>query len=118
MTIQFLKDAVGWGFALWLVGYGLGIALFIVVPVWAIGWILTPMGTAITLRVLLKKIKSESLSYYALIGAVWAVLAIVCDYFFLYKAFAPADGYYKFDVYLYYALTFLLPLTVGWWKQR
>jgi len=36
---------------------------------------------------------------------------------FIVKAFKPADGYYKLDVYLYYALTFALPLIVGWRKK-
>ncbi|HEY1303237.1 MAG TPA: hypothetical protein VGF24_06790 [Vicinamibacterales bacterium] len=35
-------------------------------------------------------------------------------YLFIVKALKPADGYYKLDVYLYYALTFLIPVTVGW----
>jgi hypothetical protein len=30
---------------------------------------------------------------------------------------SPAGGYYKADVYLYYALTFISPLIVGWWKR-
>ena len=36
--------------------------------------------------------------------------AIVLDYLLIVKALNPADGYYKLDVYLYYALTFILPL--------
>jgi hypothetical protein len=31
-------------------------------------------------------------------------------------AIKPADGYYKLDVFIYYALTLLVPLAVGWWK--
>ncbi len=42
---------------------------------------------------------------------------IIFDYFFLVKMFKPADGYYKLDVYLYYVLTFILPLVVGWGKK-
>jgi hypothetical protein len=37
---------------------------------------------------------------------------------FIVKLLNPADGYYKADVYLYYALTFISPLIVGWWKER
>ena len=44
------------------------------------------------------------------------LIAIVCDYFFLVKVFNAADGYYKLDVYLYYTLTFALPLFTGWKK--
>ena len=45
------------------------------------------------------------------------LIAVICDYFFLVKAFNPADGYYKLDVYLYYGLTFILPLAVGLGKK-
>jgi hypothetical protein len=40
----------------------------------------------------------------------------VFDYFFIVKAFNPPDGYYKLDVYVYYLLTFIIPVAVGWWK--
>jgi hypothetical protein len=39
-------------------------------------------------------------------------------FMFIVKAFNPPDGYYKADVYLYYALTFVAPLSVGWWRSR
>src|SRR3989344_3561377 len=118
MTKQFFKDAFGWGFILWLIGYALGMILFSIVPLSTIGWIIMPIGTIITLWVLFKKVRGDSFRYYAFLAVVWALIAIVFDYFFLVKAFKPADGYYKFDVYLYYALTFLLPLVVGWRKSN
>ena len=117
MNVQLLKDSLGWGFILWLIGYALGMILFSLVPTSMIGWIITPIGVAITLWVLWKKVHGDSLQYYALVAIVWTLIAIVFDYFFIVKAFQPADGYYKFDVYLYYALTFLLPLVVGWRKK-
>lgn len=116
MRAQLIKEAFGWGFLLWLVGYGLGILLFTIVPLWMIGWIITPIGTTITVWVLLKKIQSPAFTHYVWLAIVWTLIAVVCDYFFLVKAFKPADGYYKPDVYLYYALTFVLPLVVGWKK--
>jgi len=118
MDKQFYKDVLGWGFLLWLIGYLLGFALFAFVPVSLIGWIITPIGILITLWVLLKKVKSESFQYYIFIAVGWTVIAIAFDYLFLVTLLKPADGYYKLDVYLYYALTFLLPLIVGWWKLR
>lgn len=33
---------------------------------------------------------------------------------FIVKALKPTDGYYKPDVYLYYALTIAIPLVAGW----
>src|SRR3972149_10691761 len=111
---QFYKDALGWGFILWLIGYALGIMLFTVVPLSVIGWIILPIGTTITIWVLLKKVKGDSILYYLMLAIVWVLIATVFDYLFLVKAFKPADGYYKLDVYLYYVLTFVLPLGVGW----
>jgi len=117
MDKQFLKEAFGWGFALWLIGYILGILLFALVPPVAIGWVITPFGVGITLWVLLKKIKAGSIGHYAGIAVVWTLLAVALDYLFLVQIFKPADGYYKFDVYLYYFLTFTLPPLVGWHKK-
>ncbi|MFZ1549466.1 MAG: hypothetical protein WBB49_03825 [Microgenomates group bacterium] len=113
MSKQFYKDAFGWGSVLWLIGYILGILLFFVVSPSMIGWILTPIGTVITLWVLFKKIKSTSVQYYVMLAVVWTILAIALDYFLLVKVFNPADGYYKPDVYLYYILIFILPVVVG-----
>ena len=118
MNKQLLKDALGWGFVLWLIGYGLGIMLFSFVPLSLIGWIIMPIGIIIALWVLLKKIKSYKFGYYIILAIVWTLIAILFDYVFLVKAFKPEDGYYKLDIYLYYALTFALPLIVGWYKSK
>lgn len=117
MNRQLLKDTLGWGILLWLIGYVLGIILFMIVPPLLVGWIIMPIGTALTLWVLLKKIKSTTFQYYLLLAVIWTLIAIVFDYFFLVKVFKPTDGYYKLDVYLYYVLTFILPLIIGWSKK-
>lgn len=117
MNKQLLKDTLGWGILLWLIGYVLGIILFMIMPPSMIGWIIMPLGTIITLWVLIKKVKANSLQYYLMLAIVWTLLAVVFDYFFLVKVFKPADGYYKLDVYLYYILTFVLPLIIGWRKK-
>ncbi|MCE9643061.1 MAG: hypothetical protein K8Q97_01905 [Candidatus Andersenbacteria bacterium] len=116
MNKQFLKDSLGWGFLLWLIGYVLGFLLFVFVPASMIGWVIMPIGIIITLWVLLKKVQSNSFRYYLLVAIFWTLIAIVFDYVFLVKALKPADGYYKFDVYLYYVLTFALPIAVGIYK--
>lgn len=117
MNKQFLKDSFGWGLALWLIGYALGLVLFAFVPLSSIGWIITPIGTTATLGILLRKIKLNSLRYFMGLAAIWTLLAVVFDYLFIVKVFKPADGYYKLDVYLYYSLIILLPLAIGWWKK-
>lgn len=113
---QFFKDALVWGFVLWLIGYVLGIGLFMFVSPIMIGWVIMPVGIIITLWILLKKVQASSLWYYFFLAVVWVLIAVICDYFLLVKVFKPVDGYYKLDVYLYYALTFILPLLVGWRK--
>ena len=117
MNKQYLKDTLLWGSLLWLIGYILGIVLFMVVPTSLVGWVIMPIGTVITLWVLLKKIKLTFFQEYFFLAAIWTLIAIAFDYFFLVKIFNPADGYYKPDVYLYYALTFALPILVGWKKH-
>jgi hypothetical protein len=113
---QFYKDAFGWGFVLWLIGYLLGMILFFVVPVDMLGWVILPIGTVITLWVLFKRIKEDSSNYYLFLAIAWTLMAIVFDYLFIVKAL-NADGYYKLDVYLYYTLTFILPLAAYWRKK-
>lgn len=118
MNRQLVKDGFGWGFLLWLIGYLLGIILFVIVPPSKVGWVIMPIGTAITLWVLIKKIKVNLFQDYLKLAIIWTLIAIIFDYFFLVKVFKPADGYYKLDVYLYYFLTFTLPVIVGWRKEK
>lgn len=76
-------DALGWGVALWLVGYLLGIVLFFVLPTAMIGWFIMPFGILIILWVLLTRTKPETVRYYAILGVVWTVIAAVFDYLFI-----------------------------------
>src|SRR3989344_7614602 len=118
MNMQLLKDGLLWGFALWLIGYLLGFLFFAFVPVSLIGWFVMPIGIAVTVWVLMKYIKGTSLPYYVSLGAMWATIAVILDYFFLVQLLRPADGYYKLDVYVYYLLTFALPLIMYWFKKK
>lgn len=117
MNKQLLKDSLGWGFLLWVIGYGLGIGLFMVMPGPLIGWVIMPIGIIITLWVLIKKIKDTRMGYYLQLSIIWMLMAVIFDYLFIVKAF-HSDSYYKFDVYVYYGLTFGFPLIVGWRKNR
>lgn len=118
MNKRLIGDMLGWGTVLWFFGYVLGFLFFAFVPVALIGWFITPIATAVTVFVLWKYVKSDSLTYALTVGAVWTVLAIVLDYLFIVMLLNLEDGYYKFDVYLYYALTLLLPPLVYSLKQR
>lgn len=114
---QLVKNSLGWGFILWLIGYILSFILFFIVPLSFIGWTIMPIGIVVTLWVLFKKIKSEDFKHYLILSIAWTVIAVALDYLFIVKALNPADGYYKPAVYLYYGLTFVLPLFVGWRKR-
>jgi len=117
MDKQLIRDGVGWGFVLWLIGYVLGIVFFMLVSQSMIGWIIMPIGIVITVWVLLKKIKGKTLTYYLKIAVIWTLIAIILDYLFLVTLFKSKDGYYKLDVYLYYFSTFILPLLFGLRKR-
>lgn len=110
-------NTVFWGFVLWLFGYVLGFVFFAIVPAGQIGWYILPFGVAFTLWVLLKKIKREEFLCYIGLGAIWMLMAVALDYLFIVKLLKSA-AYYKPDVYVYYALTFLLPIAVGWQRFR
>ena len=113
--MRFFTDAVIWGSLLWLFGYVLGFVFFVFVPLDLIGWFIMPFGIAAALWILLTKVHGGSLWYYGMIALVWTLLAVVLDYFLLVQLLNPPDGYYKPAVYIYYALTFSLPLVVGRW---
>jgi len=115
---QIFFNTLKWGFILWLIGYALGFVFFALVPPAFIGWFIMPIGAAITLWVLFKKIEREKFTCYIGLAVIWTLMAVILDYFFIVKILKPADGYYKLDVYLYYALIFLLPLAVGWYKHK
>ena len=110
-------NTVAWGFVVWLVGYILGFVFFAIVPQEYIGWSIMPFGIAFTLWVLISKIKRERFKCYIGMAVIWTVLAVILDYVFLVKLLNAAS-YYKFDVYIYYTLTFVLPLCVGWYKFK
>jgi len=113
---QILLSNIFWGFVLWLFGYILGIVFFPIVPKEQIGFYILPLGVTLTLWVLFKKIKREEFMCYIGVGVFWTVIAIALDYLFIVKLFQSAN-YYKPDVYLYYVLTFALPILVGWYKK-
>jgi tellurite resistance protein TehA-like permease len=115
--LSVLKNTVFWGIVLWLIGYVLGIIFFMLVPKDLIGWFIFPIGIIVTLWVLLYKIKRDELLCYFGLGLIWTILAVLLDYLFIVILFNSPD-YYKLDVFLYYASTFLLPLIVGFYKFK
>jgi hypothetical protein len=118
MNKHLLMDSLGWGLILWLIGYILGFVFFFFLPPAVLGWAILPIGLALTLWVLLTRVKGTFFQYYFVLAVVWTLIAVVFDYLFLVQLLKPQDGYYKLDVYLYYFLTFVSPLAVSLWKRR
>jgi hypothetical protein len=117
-TSEKIKNMSVWGFILWLVGYLAGIVLFFVVPKDYIGWVITPLATVFTIWVLMHKVKRPELMCYFGTGFVWTVIAVILDYVFNVVLFKIGNSYYQPDVFLYYLLTFTLPIVVGYWKFK
>jgi hypothetical protein len=114
---KILLNTLIWGFVLWLFGYILGIIFFFLVPPDSIGWVILPFGVVFTAWVLLKKIERESFGCYVGLGLIWTIMAVILDYIFIVILFKSAS-YYKSDVFIYYLLTFILPLAIGWYKLK
>jgi hypothetical protein len=107
------RDVLGWGLLLWVAGYLLGFIFYAFVPAPFIGWFVMPFGVGLTCLVLWKRVRVDSIRDSLLLGIAWSAIAVACDYLFIVKLLNPPDGYYKFDVYMYYLLTFALPVAAA-----
>jgi len=116
--MQRIKDTAGLGILLWLIGYLASLALFFTPFVGIMGWILIAVFTPITIAITWWwfRARNLSLSYYAGVGIAWMAIAVVLDYLFIVLLFGSA--YYSPHVFLYYALTFLVPVGVGFVTLR
>lgn len=65
---------------------------------------------------LIRYVKREEFKCYVSVGVFWTLLAVFLDYIFIIRLLQATD-YYKLDVYVYYSLTFMLPVLVGWYKR-
>ena len=115
--MKIMLNTLFWGFIIWFFGYILGFVFYAFVPKNLIGWFVMPLGLVFTLCVLFKKIKREEFMCYIGLGVIWTILAVALDYVFLVKLLSATD-YYKLDVYMYYILTFVLPIIVGAYKFK
>ena len=115
-----LKDTACLGTFFWLLGYLASIVLYFSPLSYIMGWIITVVFTPFTILVtwwwFLKR-ERLPLKYYAGVGVAWMVIAVVLDYLFIVRLF-NATTYYAPDVFLYYALAFLIPVGVGWYLDR
>lgn len=109
-----LLDTLGLGFCLWLAGYLASFALFFILPKDVLGWVLFAVFAPLTVLVAYWRFHRRALpfGYFIKIAAAWTLIAIVFDYLFI-VLLLNAAGYYKLDVLVYYATTFLIPIAVG-----
>jgi len=115
---EWIKDTAGLGIVLWLIGYIASLVLFSSPLAGVMGWIITAIFTPVMIVITWWWFRERDLhlGYYAGVGVVWTVIAIVFDYLFIVLLFqAP---YYAPDVFLYYVLTFLIPVAVGVYLVR
>ena len=78
------------------------------------GWILLVIFTPVTIAITVwwfRKRERLPLAYYVKVGAAWVLIAVVLDYLFIVQLFQAT--YYGTDVFVYYAVTFLIPVGVG-----
>ena len=115
---QFARDALLPGTVLWLLGYLASLVLFVSPFADIMGWVLIAAFTPVTIAVAWWWFRARdlALTYYAGVGAAWTVIAVVLDYLFIVLLFQAT--YYEFDVFVYYALTFLIPVGVGLYLRR
>jgi hypothetical protein len=116
---QVVKDTAGLGTGLWLIGYLASLVLFFTPFAGIMGWILLVIFTPATIAITwwwFRQRETLSLQYYAGVGVAWVLIAVVFDYLFIVQLFQAA--YYEPDVFVYYALTFLIPVGVGLYLQR
>lgn len=116
---QWIKDTAGLGTGLWLIGYLASLVLFFTPFSEIMGWILLAIFTPVTVAITwwwFSKREHLNLQYYAGVGVAWVLIAVVLDYLFIVVAFQAT--YYGVDVFVYYAMTFLIPVGVGLYLLR
>lgn len=116
---QLIKDTALLGTALWLIGYIASLVLFVSPYASIMGWILLAVFTPVTMVIVywwFRKREHIPMKYYAGIGMVWVLIAIVLDYLFIVVLFQAT--YYGIDVFVYYAVTFVIPVGVGLFLNR
>jgi hypothetical protein len=111
---QWIQDTAGLGMVLWLIGYLASLAIFFSPYEGIMGWILIAVFTPVTIVITwwwFRQREHLSLQYYMGVGVAWTLIAVVLDYLFIVLLFQAT--YYGPDVFVYYALTFLIPVGVG-----
>jgi len=109
-----LIDTLGLGFVIWLIGYIASILLWGFISHDILGWVIFVIFIPLMAYMPYRRFRSrkETAGYYLLVALAWLLIALVFDYLFIVKLFDAKD-YYKLDIFVYYAVTFLAPLLIG-----
>jgi hypothetical protein len=115
---EWIKDTIGLGTFFWMLGYLASMVLFFSPFTGTMGWIITAVFTPFTIVITWWWFRARNLSlpYYAVVGTVWTMIAVVLDYLFIVLLFQAS--YYGPDVFVYYALTFFIPVAIGLYLTR
>lgn len=110
---DWITDTLGLGTAFWLFGYLASLVLFFSPAAEIMGWIITAIFTPVTIAITWWwfRARNRTLAYFAGVGIAWTVIAVVLDYLFIVRLFQAT--YYAPHIFVYYALTFLIPVGVG-----
>lgn len=113
-NVRIITDALGFGILLWMIGFSLGMILFPFVPVAYIGLPILLIVIPLTFLVSYYRFKRKGFTktYYLTVAALWLLIAVIFDYTFLVRGF-NVQNYYDLDIIVYYAMTFIIPLSVG-----
>ncbi|MEI6841243.1 MAG: hypothetical protein WCK53_08250 [Methanomicrobiales archaeon] len=115
---EWIKGTIVLGILLWLFGYLISIALFFSPVAGIMGWIITAIFTPVTVVVTWWWFRTRNLALtdYVLVGVLWTIIAVVFDYLFIVQLLRAS--YYGPDIFVYYILTFLIPIGVGLYLVR
>jgi hypothetical protein len=117
---QILRDTAGMGALLWLAGYLASMAVYfspLDYAVWGRVVLVLYIPPVIWITAWYFSGRDLPLWYYAGVGIAWSLTAVALDYPFIVLRFG-AWQYYTPDVYLYYALMFLVPVVIGMFYCR
>ena len=107
-------DIFVFGILIWLIGYIASLILFSFVPNNILGWILCLIFTPVTIIIAYFRFRNRKLKLFCYFMTVvfWMLIAMILDYLFIVRLFHSVN-YYKLDVFVYYIITFLIPLIIG-----
>lgn len=116
----FVRDAVYGGIILWVIGYVAVLLALFYTPdytFWGKVSLALYIPGVFSGALWYFKDRNLALRYYAGVGLVWCIVAVVLDQPFIVLRY-NATGYYAWDVYLYYLSLVAIPMAAGIYLNR